>query len=361
MNDLDYMIRAAELALRAKGFTSPNPIVGAVIVKNGRILAEGWHKFCGGDHAEVAALKKLKGAARGATLYVTLEPCFHYGRTPPCVETIIQSGIKKVTIGMKDPNPLTNGQSIRKLRQAGIKVEVGVLKEEVERMNESFVKYIRHRMPFVVAKTAQTLDGKIATAAGQSKWITSEKTRQFAHELRNQFDAILVGINTVIKDDPRLNAADKRKKIKKIVLDSSLKISPKAKLFAGTRPADCFVVTTRRAPLTKVAALRRKGVNVLVAPARGNRVDLGWLFRTLAAQQVTSVLIEGGAQTIGQALKAGLVDKMFVFIAPKLIGDQNALSSVDGLLASNINQAIRLKNVRSQSIGSDIFLEGYVN
>ena len=209
MQDDHFMQKALDLALKGKGETSPNPLVGCVIVKRNRIIAEGWHRRCGSDHAEIIALKKAGSQARGAEMYITLEPCNHYGRTPPCVDRIIKSGIKKVVIGMKDPNPLTNGKSIAKIGRAGIKTKIGVLKEESEIINEAFVKYIKKRMPFVAVKCAQSLDGKVATAKGQSKWITSEETRKLTRKIRDEFDAILVGITTVIKDNPRLNGSKK--------------------------------------------------------------------------------------------------------------------------------------------------------
>jgi diaminohydroxyphosphoribosylaminopyrimidine deaminase/5-amino-6-(5-phosphoribosylamino)uracil reductase len=214
------MRKAMILAQRGLGLTSPNPMVGALLVKNGKIIAQGWHRRCGGDHAEIVALKKAGAKARGCRLYVTLEPCSHYGRTPPCVQQIIAAGIREVYVGMIDPNPLNNGKSIRLLKKAGVKVEVGFLPEKLQRLNEAFVKYITTRMPFVTAKCAQTLDGKIAASSGHSQWITSARTRDHAHKLRSQFDAILVGVNTVLQDNPRLNAAARSKRLKKIILDS---------------------------------------------------------------------------------------------------------------------------------------------
>lgn len=244
MNDLDFMKIAYQLALKGRLTTSPNPMVGAVIVKNGKIITQGFHHHRGGPHAEIIALEKTKQNLKGAKLYVTLEPCFHFGRTPPCVNAILQSGIKEVIIGMIDPNPMTKGKSIAKLRKAGVKVKVGVLQDTLFQMNESFVKYIKYKMPFIVAKTAQTLDGKIATRTGESQWITSAASRTYAHDLRNEFDAILVGINTVLKDNPGLNAT--RKSLKKIVVDSSLRIPLSAKLFKKTKAQDCLMATTQK-------------------------------------------------------------------------------------------------------------------
>ncbi len=356
------MQRALELAKKGCGRTSPNPMVGALLVKGGKVIAEGYHHFCGGDHAEVDALKKIGSRARAATLYVTLEPCAHWGRTPPCTEAIIKAGIKKVVVGVLDPNPRTHGKSVHILRKAGIEVQVGFLEQELTQMNEAFNKYIRTKMPFVVAKCAQTLDGKIATATGKSKWITSLKSREHAHRKRHEFDAIMVGINTVLQDDPQLNPTNSLKRLKKIVVDSSLRIPLKARLLHVRHPSDVIVVTTVRASEKKIQRLTKKGVRVWVAPAKGvhSHVDLRWLFKELAKNEMVYVLIEGGGRLIGRALKDGLVDRMMIYVAPKIIGDQNALSAIAGLNIQNITQALKLKNMTVQKIGEDILLEAYV-
>ena len=361
MTDIDYMSKAQKLALKAKGCTSPNPLVGAVIVKGNTIIGEGWHRRCGADHAEVAALKRAGQRSHGAKMYVTLEPCYHYGRTPPCVDQIIESGIKEVMIGMKDPNRLTNGKSIAKLRRSGIKVKVGFLEKDLRTMNEAFIKYITKKMPFIAIKSAQSLDGKIATASGHSKWITSEASRRYARSVRDEFDAILVGINTVLKDDPRLSASKKAKRLKKIVLDSSLKISPQARLFTHTKPSDVFLVTTGKSSEEKRKAFMKRGVNVFMCLQKERLFDLKWLFKELAKKEISSVLIEGGAHVIGTALKAKLVDKAYIYIAPIILGDQKALSSAVGIKITNVNKAIRLKRTHLKQIGQDILLEGYLH
>lgn len=361
MTDNDYMNIALTLAAKGRGKTSPNPMVGCVIVKNNKIVAQSWHRRAGQDHAEVVALKKAGHRAQDAKLYVTLEPCFHFGRTPPCVDPIISCGIKEVIIAMVDPNPLTNGKSIAKLKKAGIKVKVGVLQKEAELLNEIFIKYIKNKMPFVVGKSAQTLDGKIATVSGDSKWITSQISRAFSHTMRNEFDAILVGINTVLRDNPYLNADDKTKRIKKIVLDPFLKISPRANVFKGTLSRNCILVTTSNASLNKIKTFEKRGIKVIVFPKHLSDIDLKWLFKELAKQQITSILIEGGAKTLGRALKQEVVDKMHVFLAPKIIGDQNAISSIDGLSIFKISKAIEFKRLTYQKIGSDLFITGYVH
>lgn len=362
MNHIHYMQRAYALARKGRGRTSPNPMVGAVIVKGGRIIAEGWHKYYGGDHAEVDAIKKAGVKARGATLYVTLEPCCHFGLTPPCTDAIIKAGIKKVVVGVLDPNPITHGKSVKILCQAGIAVSLGFLQEELTRMNEAFNKYIQTKLPFMTAKCAQTIDGKIATASGQSQWITSAKARAFAHRKRDEFDAIMVGINTVLQDDPGLNPARKDKILKKIVVDSTLRIPLGATLFKGVKPSDVIVVTTKRAAKKKMQQMIKRGIEVWVAPAKGRHghVDLRWVMKELGKQRIAHVLIEGGGRLIGRALKDGLVDRMMVYIAPKIIGDQNAVSAIAGLNVRNLQKALVLKDMTVQKIGEDILVEGNV-
>ncbi len=355
MTDFDFMNIAYRLALKGRTTVSPNPMVGAVIVKNGKVLAQGFHHHRGGPHAEIVAMKKIKGSLAGTKLYVTLEPCFHFGRTPPCVDAIIDAGIKEVIVGMVDPNPLTAGKSITKLRKAGVKVTVGVLQDKLAILNQAFVKYITKKMPFIVTKTAQTLDGKIATAAGQSKWITSDAARKFAHDYRNEFDAILVGINTVLKDNPALNAPSKA--LKKIVVDSTLKTPSTAKFFKDALPQNCFIATIKKANKKKITALEKRAVVVIICPSKNGRVDLKWLMKELARREIAKILIEGGAKIIGSALKEKLVDKMIFFVAPKVIGDQSAQSSVEGLNILTLSKAVGLKNLEYRKIGEDLFFE----
>ena len=354
------MQRALELAKRGVGKTSPNPMVGAVIVKNKRIIAEGWHPYCGADHAEMIALKKAGDKARGARLYLTLEPCHHFGLTPPCVDAVIKSGVREVVIAMKDPNPLTNGKSIAKLKRAGIKVSVGLLEKEVRRLNEAFIKYIMTKMPFVVAKTAQTLDGKIATATGDSQWITSEETRAFAHLMRDEFDAICVGINTVLRDDPELNGV-KKKILKKIVIDSQLRTPLSARFLKKRYLGQCIMATTKDASPKKIKDFKKRGIYVLICPKTKAGVDLKWLFKELAKIKIMSILIEGGATVIGSALKVNLVDKMHIYLAPKILGDQNALSSIQGLNIKKIHQTINFSELTVKKSHQDILITGYVH
>ncbi|MBI3314437.1 MAG: bifunctional diaminohydroxyphosphoribosylaminopyrimidine deaminase/5-amino-6-(5-phosphoribosylamino)uracil reductase RibD [Candidatus Omnitrophica bacterium] len=357
MNDhLFYMHRAYELAAKGWGRTSPNPMVGAIVVKNGKVMAEGWHARCGADHAEAMALKKAGAKAKGAVLYVTLEPCSHYGRTPPCIDVIIRAGIRKVYVGVLDPNPFMSGKSVKILRKAGISVEVGFLREELTRMNEAFNKWVRTRMPFVVAKTAQTLDGKIATLSGESKWITSKASRDLARRMRFGFDAIAVGVNTVIKDDPVLNSVP-AKRLKKIIFDSDLKTPVHARLFKGTRRDDVLILTTSKASARRIRSLGRKA-EVMVTPAKESRVDLRRALKILAQREITAILVEGGAALVGVALKEGLVDKMMVYVAPRIMGE--GLDAVRGLRVRRLDDTVELKDISVGKIGEDILIEGYL-
>lgn len=362
MLDQLFMTEALRLAVKGQGRTLPNPMVGAVVVRDGKAIASGWHQCYGGAHAEVLALRKAGAKAKGAWLYVTLEPCFHQGRTPPCVEAVIKSGIRRVIVAMKDPNPLTCGKSIRKLRQAGVQVKVGVLAAEARRLNEVFVTNMTAHRPFIVAKSAQTLDGKIATRSSvkASSWITSLKTRRAARKKRSYFDAIMVGINTVLVDDPALTAADAHYPLKKIVVDSQLKISLKAKLFKDILPRQCIVATVN-ACSRKVAQLRRQGVAVLICQAQQGRVDLNDLIAQLFELEIRHVLLEGGAHLVGAALEAGLVDKMHIYVAPKICGDVDALNSVVGLKPVGFEQAVTLENMSVEMMDPDIFIQGYVH
>ncbi len=354
-NDFLYMQRAITLAKKGLGQTSPNPMVGCVIVKAGKVIAEGWHARYGGDHAEVAALKKAGMKARGATMYVTLEPCTHWGKTPPCLKAVLDAGIKRVVVAMKDPNLVNHGRSLQALGARGVHVVFGICEEEAKALNAAFTKFITKKLPFVVAKTAQTLDGKIATRTGDSKWITSDAERAFARKKRNEFDAILVGINTVLLDDPGLNAPSK--KLIKIILDSRLRLPENAKLLKGTLPGQVIVATTKKAPKAKAARLRKHGVDVLVCPERSGQVDMKWLFKALAKRKIACILIEGGAGVVGSAMRVGLVDKYHIYIAPKLIGDAQARSSVVGLDVLKVARAKKFEIEKVERIGTDVFLE----
>jgi diaminohydroxyphosphoribosylaminopyrimidine deaminase/5-amino-6-(5-phosphoribosylamino)uracil reductase len=350
------------LAKRGAGWVNPNPMVGAVIVKDGRIIGEGTHAFFGGPHAEVNAIEHAKESVKGSTLYVTLEPCAHEGKTPPCTNLIISRGIRKVVVGMKDPNPLVNGKGLNILKSAGIEIVEGIEEDAVKKMNERFVKFIVTGRPFCTLKTAMTLDGKIATVENASRWISCEASRQYVHELRQQYSAIMVGINTILYDDPLLNTRRMRKKSKnplKIIVDSTGKISLEAKVLR-TDPQLVILATTDKIDPKKKRALERMGAQVLICPQNNERVDLEFLMFSLGRMDIDSILLEGGSTLAFSALMNGVVDKVVSFIAPKIIGGATAPSPVGGIGLASMDDAIEVADWNYQKIGFDIRIEGYI-
>lgn len=361
----EFMRLALELALKGKGRTSPNPMVGAVVVKDGRVIGTGYHKKAGGKHAEVFALNQAKGKAKGGSLYVNLEPCSAFGRTPPCTEKIISSGISEVIVGMKDINPLNSGKGIRILRTFGIKVRVGISGEDAVRINEVFIKCINKKLPFLTVKIAQSLDGKIATKTGDSRWITGKSARKCVHQLRRETDAVLTGINTIIKDDPLLTSRwrhtrsiSKERQPIKIVVDSKLRISPQARIFSPESPAKVILATTKSASLKKIKVLS-KYAKVIVSEGKDNRVNLCNLMKTLAKMEITSLFVEGGGELTASLLKDKLVDKVLFFIAPSIIGGRDAPTSIEGEGILEINQVVRLKDIETIRLGEDLLIQGY--
>lgn len=353
---------ALRLAEKAKGRTSPNPMVGALVVKGGKVIASGYHRKAGAPHAEAIALKKAGKKAKGATLYVTLEPCSHMDkRTPPCTPLVLQSGVKRVVIAMTDPNPRVVGRGIKTLKKAGLDVVTGVLEEDARRLNEAFIKYITTGMPFVTLKIAQTLDGKIATASGESKWITGEKAREEGHRLRNGNDAILVGINTVLKDDPSLTTRipGGHDPIR-VIVDSHLRVSLKAKVLTQKSPAVTYIATLDSMPKDKLVKLLDAGAEILMARGRKGQVDLKYLMKMLGSFGVTSVLIEGGAEVNASALQTGIVDKVVMFIAPMIMTGMDSLSCIGGRSPATLGRAVRLRDVISRRVGLDLMIEGYI-
>jgi len=354
------MKRALQLAKLGLGHTNPNPLVGAVIVKNGRIIGEGYHEYYGGPHAEINALKSVKEDVIGAQLYVTLEPCCHYGKTPPCVDAIVKSGIKDVFIAMEDPNKLVSGKGIKHLKEAGLNVYTGLLKEEAEKINEIFIKYITTKKPYVILKSAMTIDGKIATAAGDSKWITNEKSREHVHKMRGYVMAIMVGVNTVIKDNPYLTARiDGLKNPLRVVVDSRGRIPLEANVVID-KSATTIVATTDMMPYKKVKALTDLGVNVVALDKLNGEVDLKKLMDMLGERGIDSVIIEGGGTLNYSALKEGIVDKVMFYIAPKIIGGSNSLTPVEGKGIDLIKDAIMIEKLDVKRFDDDILIEGYI-
>lgn len=355
------MRRAIAEAKKGIGFTTPNPVVGAVLVKDGKLVATGYHAKAGQDHAEVAALRKVAFDAAGCDLYTTLEPCNHTGRTGPCTEAIIRSGVKRVFVGALDPNPLVAGGGVKRLRRAGIEVTSGLLEEECAALNEPYNHAILHRRPFVVMKAAMSLDGKTATRTGDSKWITSEEARAEGRRLRRDLDAILVGVDTVIADDPRLTAREEGAKDPvRVILDSSLRIPKTANVVRSAKEVRTVVCTTRAAPVEKVTVLEKRGVEVLILKkTRLGRVDLGRVLDAVFGLELNGVLVEGGARIHGAFVDAGLVDKVVLFVAPMLIGGDEAPPAVGGKGAAQLKKALRLERLRTEAVGPDLMIVGY--
>ena len=360
IDDERWMKRVLRLAEKGRGRTSPNPMVGAILVKDGRIVAEGYHAKAGEPHAEIIALRKTGKDAKEATLYLNLEPCTHYGKTPPCAPVVIEAGVRRAVIGMEDPNPLVKGRGVEALKRAGLDVYVGILEKECRRLNEAFCKYILNKEPFLILKVVATLDGKIATRKGESQWISGEASRRFVHRLRDQVDGVIVGIGTVLKDDPMLTARVKGGKDSyRIILDSRLRIPENAKVIEIS-PSKTIVATTELAPGEKVERLEKKGVRVLILDSKKGRVDLKPCLFKLGEMGMMSLLVEGGSQLNGSFLDEGLIDKIFLFLSPKLIGDPQALGMFDGHGVTSLKEAIPLNELKIRRIGGDLLLEGYL-
>lgn len=361
-DDIHFMKVAMKLAEQGCGFVNPNPMVGAVIVKNRKIIGKGFHEHFGGPHAEINALKGISGVA-GATLYVTLEPCNHYGKTPPCTERIISEKFKRVVVGIKDPNPLMNGKGIRKLRNAGIKVETGVMKLLIQRQNEIYLKYITKNLPFCALKTAMTLDGKIATYNGDSRWISNEQSREFVHDLRHRYAAIMVGINTVITDNPELrdrSAHSEKKNPLRIIVDSTGRTPADSKIM-DTRFAPTLFAVTERTPNDFVNRVRQKGCDVIVCPEKGKQVNLEVLMKKIAERGIDSVLIEGGGTLNFSAIQAGIVDKVYSFISPRFLGGSGAPTPLGGSGIGAVDQAVNLEIDNIRRFGGDLLIESYIS
>lgn len=356
----EYMKLAIEIAKKGVGWVNPNPMVGAVIVKEGRVIGQGYHKCYGGNHAEVNAFENLCENPEGGTIYVTLEPCSHYGKTPPCVDKIIKNKISKVVIGALDPNPLVVGNGIKVLEEAGIEVVTGVLEEECKKLNEIFMKYIVCKKPFVVLKTAMTLDGKIATESGESKWITSEEARREVHKSRNKLASIMVGVDTVIKDNPELTCRleDGRNPIR-IIVDSKLRIPMDAKVVVD-KLAETIIATTEFADKDKILFLEKLGVKVIITKSKNGRVNLQSLMIKLGELNIDSVFLEGGSTLNFSALEENIVDKMQVYISPKIIGGEKSKTPVGGKGIKKLRDAIMLENTTVRYIGTDLLIEAYM-
>ncbi|OIJ10714.1 riboflavin biosynthesis protein RibD [Anaerobacillus alkalilacustris] len=353
MNDVSYMHLALQLAERTKGQTSPNPMVGSVVVKNGEIVGMGAHLKAGTEHAEVHAIKMAGEKAKEATIYVTLEPCSHHGKTPPCTDLIIKNGIKRVVIATLDPNPLVAGSGIEKLREANIEVEVGVLEQEARELNKVFFHFISNCTPFVTLKTATSLDGKIATSTGQSKWITGDAARTDVHQLRHEHDAILVGIGTVLADNPTLTTRIETggKNPIRIILDRTLR-TPLDSNIVINKEAETWVVTSVQAPKTKQDELEKLGVKVV--KVAHDKIKIKDLLQILGKKGITSLFVEGGSAVNDSFLRAHAINELITYIAPKLIGGKEAPTSFSGIGFSKIENALPLTIKEVKQIGDDI-------
>lgn len=353
-----FMTQALELAALAREKTYPNPMVGAVIVKSGKVIGKGFHKKAGEDHAEAAAIKNVKGSCKGASMFVTLEPCDHFGKTPPCTEAIIKAGISKVYLAMTDPNPLNSGKGTRKLRSAGIEVYEGLLEAEAAELLRKYVKFITRKIPYVTLKLAESLDGKISAADGSSKWISGEASRSLVKRMREEHDAVMVGIGTVLKDDPFLLDADRKGyATRRVVIDSRLRIPERSNLISTAARSRLIIGTTSQIPDFKLKRLGRvDGVEIVQCRTRSGRVDLKDLMAKLAERGIVSLLVEGGGELAGSLVDERLVDEVVIFIAPKLIG--GGALSVRGKGAANIKDAVGISRMTFEQCGDDIVVRG---
>jgi diaminohydroxyphosphoribosylaminopyrimidine deaminase/5-amino-6-(5-phosphoribosylamino)uracil reductase len=361
---MDYMEQAISLAKLALGQVSPNPAVGAIVVKNGAIAGQGYTQPPGSSHAEIMALKQAGEQARGGTMYVTLEPCCHQGRTPPCTQAVIAAGISEVHLAMLDPNPLVSGKGKDELERAGIKVFVGEHEEDAREINEAYMKYITTGIPFVTAKFAMSLDGKIATRSGDSRWITGDEARRYVHYLRNTADAVMVGVNTVLADDPQLTCrcGDRGGKVKKqplrVIVDSKGRTPLEAKVFS--EPGKALVALGRNIKPDEKKAFSKAGAELLELPSDEGLVNLEGLLKVLGEREITSVLVEGGGIILGSLFDRGLVDKVVAFIAPIIIGGREAKTAVAGKGVDKVVDSIKLESVSIRNFDKDIMISGYV-
>lgn len=365
LDDRYFMSRAIELARNGIGTTKTNPLVGCVIVKDGKIIGEGFHKTFGSNHAEVNAIEDARAKGEnleGSTIYVNLEPCSHHGKTPPCADRIIKEKIARVVIGNCDPFKEVQGRGIEKLKTAGIEVKCGVLEEECTALNERYFTYIKNKRPFVVLKAGMTIDGKIATKTFESQWITSEESRKFSHELRGMCDAIMVGINTVLKDDPSLNVRAGRypHSPARIIVDSKLRISPSAKVLSKDLENIAIIATTDSYDREKFEILSKmENVRIVIVKDKNGRVDLRDLLEKLKEFNISSILLEGGGSLNASMLKENLLDKFYFFIAPKIIG-ADGISAIGTMGIEKIDEVLNLKDVEVSKISTDILIKGRI-
>lgn len=360
--DASYLEMAYGLAEKARGWARPNPYVGAILVHNEKIVGYGFHERPGKPHAEVLALDRAGSLAKASTLYLTLEPCIHWGRTPPCVDAVLRAAPKRVVVSSHDPNPIVFKKGIKALRAAGIDVSVGLLEERNKILNETYIKYITQGSPFVTLKAAVSLDGRIATRTFDSRWISSPQTREYVHLVRGEYDAIMVGINTILKDDPLLTVRHpqwRRKKITRVILDSDLRFPLKSRILSTLGKGEIIIFTSKRASLKKTDALRKRGVEIVRIPGSTQRVEIKEVLLRLGEKGLSSLLVEGGSRLLTAMIEKKLADKLFLAISPKLIGGERAPSFFEGKGISRIKESWGLRNVSSFKIEGDIIMEGY--
>ncbi len=357
------MGRALDLARQGMGLTSPNPMVGAVLVQDDRIVGEGFHRYTDGKHAEILAIEQAGERVRGATLYVNLEPCSHVGRTGPCCDLIVRSGIRRVVAAIQDPNPLVAGAGFKWLADAGIELALGIKAAEAGRLNEAYLKYITTRRPFVTLKAGVTLDGKIADRNGHSQWITSQEARQKAHDLRFESDAILVGVGTVLMDDPTLtdrSGRSRHRRLLRVLMDSSLRLPMESKLLRSRNEGDIILFCSEGRDLDRQGLLEEKGIEVVPAPPTHGKIQMDFVLQQLGYRQITSLLVEGGAEVNFEALRSQVVDKVIFFAAPKILGGKEAVPVVGGEGFQNLRSCLPLRFATVEKVGTDLMIEAYV-
>ena len=365
LNETDekYMRMALRQARKGLGRTSPNPAVGAIVVREGKVIASGYHKRAGANHAEVEALKKIGGKGRkGDVLYVTLEPCNHHGRTPPCTEALIKSGIKRVVVGMTDPNPKVSGGGCEFLKGKGIEVKTGVLEPACRHLNEFFLKHTSTGRPFVVAKSALTLDGWTATSTGDSGWITNEKSRQFVHRLRDRVEGVMVGVGTVLADDPSLTTRLRNRRGRdpvRLIVDTHLRIPSEAKVLNNDSPAMTLIAVGDEVSPGRLEAVSKNKASIFVCPMKKGRIDLAALMDVFGEKSITSLLVEGGSTLMGSMIRERLIDKFYIFQAPKLLGGNDGFPMASGPGPKRIRECLNLRDIRTRRLGSDMLIRGY--
>ncbi|MBW1999232.1 MAG: bifunctional diaminohydroxyphosphoribosylaminopyrimidine deaminase/5-amino-6-(5-phosphoribosylamino)uracil reductase RibD [Deltaproteobacteria bacterium] len=362
-SDERFMREALRLARKGLGRTSPNPAVGAVVVRRGKVISRGYHRRAGEKHAEVDALERMKGAIEvDDTLYVNLEPCHHFGRTPPCTEAIMRAGLKNVVVGMRDPNPSVEGGGCDFLAQNGVKVKIGVLETECRRLNEAYLKYVTRRIPFVIAKSALTLDGFTATSTGHSRWITNERSRQFVHRLRDRVDCVMVGVGTIAKDDPLLTTRLKSKRGRdpcRVIVDTELRIPRNARVLKIPCSAETMIAVGDTVAEEYRSSFEAEGVTIIPCPMKEGLIDLKALMKILGERSVTSVMVEGGATLMGSLIREKLIDKFCFFKAPKVLGGDDGIPMARGKGPESMKGCLTLKEMSVRRFGEDLLISGY--